>query len=512
MEVHMEKQRDAVQLENQIGKPIMAMKIFRTAQTAVEKELIKEFFRFVGCLVIDTPMTLNEIKSYEFSNQEKEKTQTIFLFLSEELPDEFDQISLTGKLWVTFNINKRLFAINQANERLSLEKCISVENFEKRALDLLIDNIWQYDSTNKESLKKINDIYWKHHLFAYLQIKRTYRVVNMGEVLALGARHYDIPDDNFILNMVSELATASRESKENVYPTSVYSIYAYVNGERKIREICNCLDQNSHLRTKISANIPSVTSLLQELHHIYKISPRYMAMYYLAAYLCQSDSQHTLNAYEYFLDARRVETNGMDEFSAFGVYQLGRYTRKIQNNPDCAFEYYAKAAETNNRCYQAVFQMACYYVHKKEYEKARKMFLAVIDIIGTGLELVDLPYSDKEMPDLNDWKYLSLKETQYVFKAYIWLAKLALFSSGESAIGVFVRGALSAAIAYMYCPMLEKSCDEDVLKTVRIYHRRGMPVKALFIVLRDMVGNSSANVDLRIVIETINERLELNQI
>ena len=35
----MEKQRDAVQLENQIGKPIMAMKIFRTAQTAVEIEL-----------------------------------------------------------------------------------------------------------------------------------------------------------------------------------------------------------------------------------------------------------------------------------------------------------------------------------------------------------------------------------------------------------------------------------------------------------------------------------------
>ena len=33
----MEKQRDAVQLENQIGKPIMAMKIFRTAQTAVCK-------------------------------------------------------------------------------------------------------------------------------------------------------------------------------------------------------------------------------------------------------------------------------------------------------------------------------------------------------------------------------------------------------------------------------------------------------------------------------------------
>ena len=107
----------------------------------------------------------------------------------------------------------------------------------------------------------------------------------------------------------------------------------------------------------------------------------------------------------------------------------------------------------------------------------------------------------------SDWAKVSLKETQYIFKAYIWLAKLALKKYGESAIGVYVNGALLAAVAYMNSPMLKKCCDTTFYSYIEAYHKKGITVRALFFVLRDMVGESPANEDLKKAIDGIIAKL-----
>lgn len=574
----MEKQHVEVSKIRDVRKPIMAIKIFYEPEAAAEKEIVKEFFRYVGCLVMDTPMTvaqmLNNYEKHEkFSSSGK--AQTAYLFLNDNIQKESNNFSISeneslnrgeepsngethlrenvlhskkaecldandtsstkNKFWVTFNIKQKKLIVNgkektavglegtsrEENPNNELEEHKQEKNqntkkagFEQKAIECLINYIWKSDEKsdenikldmerNRQSLKSVNERFWKNELFPYLQIKRTFRVVNMGEVLALGTRHYDIPDDKFIEDMANAFAKMANECKESDVSVSVYSIYAYVNSYRRIREICNSLGPNSENRLKISKMMKSVPKLLNELNGIYQISQNYVAMYYMAAYLCQSDPRYMLDAYEYFIDAGQYVNDETDEFSAFGVYQLGRYEKQVLNKPEIAFEYYKKAANLNKRCYQAVFQEACYYVSKNKYDLAEKEFGHMIAIISENLELEDVPYKNAEILEQSDWAKLSLKETQYIFKAYIWLAKLALMKYGESAIGIYIRRALSAAIAYLNSPMLKKCCDTKSYEAIEAYHEKGVSVRALFFVLRDMVGDSPANEDLREVIDKI---------
>ena len=55
----------------------------------------------------------------------------------------------------------------------------------------------------------------------------------------------------------------------------------------------------------------------------------------------------------------------------------------------------------------------------------------------------------------------------------------------------------------MISPMLEKCCDATFYSTVKAYHKKGITVRALFFVLRDMVGDSPANEDLKKAIDEI---------
>ncbi len=510
----MEKQYIEVPTTEDGRKPIVAIKIFYELEAAAEKEILKEFFRYVGCLVMDTPMAAgNKKRNLEFPQKE----QIVFLFLTDKPLLEI-QNAVTGtekvvesteesELWATFSMRGENFKENSGQLLLKMLKKNEEKKIGKENIARLIDCLWKDDEINKQDLQNVNNAFWDNNLFPYLQIKRTFRVVNMGEVLALGTRHYDIPDDNFIKNMAETFKTVAVECKGNKISTGVYATYAYVNSCRKIREIYNSLALNSANRMIVSQKMESVPNLLQELNRIYQIFPSYVAMYYLAAYLCQGDSRYTLDAYKYFLDARQYVNNETNELSAFGIYQLGRYEKKVLNKSETAFEHYKKAASINSRCYQAVFQVACYYASENKHDLAKKEFERVIEIISEGLELKEIPYDDEEIVKQSDWAKLSLKETQYIFKAYIWLAKLALIKYGESAIGIYANKALFAAIAYMISPMLEKCCDATFYSTVKAYHKKGITVRALFFVLRDMVGDSPANEDLKKAIDEIIAKL-----
>lgn len=93
----MEKQHVEVSKIRDVRKPIMAIKIFYEPEAAAEKEIVKEFFRYVGCLVMDTPMTVAEmLNNYEkhekFSSSGK--AQTAYLFLNDNIQKESNNFSI----------------------------------------------------------------------------------------------------------------------------------------------------------------------------------------------------------------------------------------------------------------------------------------------------------------------------------------------------------------------------------------------------------------------------------
>ena len=94
-----------------------------------------------------------------------------------------------------------------------------------------------------------------------------------------------------------------------------------------------------------------------------------------------------------------------------------------------------------------------------------------------------------------------MEEVLYVFRCYIWLAKLALIEGGESAIGVPTVQARNAAIVFIQAPILKECCNIDVYKKAGQYHKNNISVKAVLVVLQNMIGNSELNKELRKEIE-----------
>lgn len=90
-----------------------------------------------------------------------------------------------------------------------------------------------------------------------------------------------------------------------------------------------------------------------------------------------------------------------------------------------------------------------------------------------------------------------MEEVLYVFRCYIWLAKLALIEGGESSIGVSIALAKNTAIVFAKTPILEKCCDIEYYGKAKNYHQGSITVRAVLTVLRDMAGDSKINRDMQ---------------
>jgi hypothetical protein len=144
---------------------------------------------------------------------------------------------------------------------------------------------------------------------------------------------------------------------------------------------------------------------------------------------------------------------------------------------------FQKVLQLDDSSYKAMFQIACLDAADRKYQQAKAGFKEVIVTIQGG--------------DANpDWGLLSLEEMLYVYRAYIWLAKLALVSDGEFAIGAPIAMALNAADAFRQATMLHDCCDYEKYQHVGSYYGSGIVVRAMFVVLRDMVGDAEINREL----------------
>ena len=381
---------------------IKTIRILRTTQAADVKEMVKEFFRFIGCLVHDIPVQVEEKSAGDW-------THAFAQILNEPTKHDVDLILTTEyRPWLaalTANAQKCFpkrkiigmsFALDQDVVRLGNTQFILPDDTKqakiRSVIDVLIDNIWNdpLDTKKQTSLHQINELYYQCELFHYLQMKRTFRVANMNEVLKLGANHYDIPYKPYIDRMLRAFY-GFRVHLISLQPKTVYSIYAATNAARKIREIYSVLSENSEYRRRKAVPTVEVGVLLRELNGIYQSDPKYAGMYYLAAYLCQSDENRILDAYNYYRQARELSLKETDGFYAFGIYQLGHYLGKTLRESILPQQLYQEAEAKNRRCYQAAFQIACCYTVQGRFEQAANEFTKVIAILSNGLNLKELP-------------------------------------------------------------------------------------------------------------------------
>lgn len=460
---------------------IQAVQICYEHQFGAERKVLREFFSFVGCLVKTTMMPVETMLEKHKSLVDSGSERIAHLFLTDRPPEGI--VLSKNEMWCSFRILKRELTINGKAILCNADQKISVEQFEKTVLDVIIRRIWKDEGVETQSLLHINAAFWQLDLFAFLQIKSTFQALKMGELMALPMRgHYYLPEAVYLNKMANAFINMAKQC--NVGPSSIYSVYAYVNGQRHLRELLASLEVHAPLRTKLYAAVEPVQKLLSKLNKIYRIEPNFVSMYCLAATLCEGQAQFALDARPYLRDAIEHSPEELKPFTA-GIYlRYGVSEKQMHPDNERALQCFKKALQLNENYYPAIFQIACLCAIDKKYREAKIGFRKVAFLIQGN-------YSHR------DWRDFSLEEVLYVFRCYIWLTKLALIEGRDSSIGVSIALAKNTAIVFAKTPILEKCCDIEHYGKAKSYHQGSIIVRAVLTVLRDMVGDSEINRDLQ---------------
>lgn len=164
-------------------QPIQAVQIYYEHPFGAEREVLREFFSFVGCLVKTTMMPVETILEKHKSLVNPGSERITHLFLTDRLPEGI--VLSKNEIWCSFRILKRELAINGKEILHNADQKISAEQFEKTTLDVIIRRIWKDDEAATQSLLHINASFWQLDLFEFLQIKSTFQALKMGELIAL---------------------------------------------------------------------------------------------------------------------------------------------------------------------------------------------------------------------------------------------------------------------------------------------------------------------------------------
>lgn len=464
-----------------MAQPIQAVQICYEHPFGAEREVLKEFFSFAGCLVKTTMMPVETMLEKHKSLVDSGSERIVHLFLTDRSPEGI--VLSKNEMWCSFRILKQELTINKKAILHNADQKISTEQFEKAALDVIIRRIWKNDEAETQSLLYINAAFWQLDLFAFLQIKSTFQALKMGELMALPMRgHYYLPEAVYLNKMADAFINMAKQC--SVGPSSIYSVYAYVNAQRHLRELLTLLEAYTPLRIKLYAAVEPVQELLSELNKIYRVDSDFVSIYCLAATLCEGQVQFALDARPYLRDAIEHAPEESKPFTA-GIYlRYGVSEKQMHPDNERALQCFKKALQLNENYYPAIFQIACLCAINKKYTEAKIGFRKVTLLIQGN-------YNHR------DWRDFSLEEVLYVFRCYIWLAKLALIEGRESSISVPIAAAKNTAIVFVKMPILEKCCSIEHYGEAKNYHQGSITARAVLTVLRDIAGDSEINRDLQ---------------
>lgn len=129
-------------------QPIQAVQICYEHPFGTEREVLREFFSFAGCLVKTTMMPVETMLEKHKSLVDSGSERIAHLFLTDRSPEG---ITLSkNEMWCSFRILKQELTINKKAILHNADQKISAEQFEKAALDVIIRRIWK-DEICKEA-------------------------------------------------------------------------------------------------------------------------------------------------------------------------------------------------------------------------------------------------------------------------------------------------------------------------------------------------------------------------
>lgn len=507
----------------------MAVQLIRTIQivhpfvSASEAEFLKEFFRFLGCLVYDRPLS-------QAQNVESISQSDAVIFLNCPVESQYGFSSGSICVYLSFEFSAQdsdsyVWKTIEGNTLVSKE-AHSKAALESQVLEHLISKIWKDFALDAKCIQKVRELYLANNLYPLLQYKRAFRVLRMGEAIDANIGISKIMPESVIVEMLRSfwcvyavLRSKQHLSAQETLPEgndedgrSVYGIYACVNAGRCLRQVClvlrylpddnlDCDGEKEGLsQEEARFTICDAQTLVEQLKFLLAKDKSFLTAYLLAASISKTSRDLEFAAREYY-SYILAQTHPSDIYYAFIQYELGNYHEKIGGNISAAVQYFKQALAQDDNCFQAQYKVSCYDARAGRYQEAEIGFMRVIKILFCG----------RDSDTAANWEQLSLKRTQYAFKSYIWLAKIAYnYYRSTAMVTEWISKAFQAAKMYQASWLLRRSVDfagepeqeessaqkplEATLKSgtmkwaiLQGYHRHSEPMHVLWLVLYSWV-------------------------
>lgn len=497
--------------------PNFILRVIRPVERTAEYEYIKEFFRFIGCLVddyaVDDTSPANWINA--LIPEEKSKCVDVVMNCSEDpYLDRCKQLNIK-RIYCCFDFNGMFGEITPTPLPTVPSKFDNKRNLRHYFLRELIKQIWDGNKHATAEIMDIAQIYLDNsvgEMFYFLQAKRNLRVLSMGEVLKeRSAQVTNIA----LLPYVRDSLHAMWEAYCRLDSIDgSYSTYTQVNVAHKIYEIVAKLYDTERPRigairyNGVVCAPPELDVLIQKLEDVVCTEPGFVSAYLLMANIFR-ESAWKADAEErcYCRLWQSVAQHSRDY--AFIWYRNAYFYEKRKKNLDKALEYYQNAVQLNPNCYQAWFKLGYYAAADNRFNQAESMLRKMIQSIFHGRST-----DPDENGVYTNWLALSPKESQYIYKAYILLAKIALNKNEEHAIKEYIGRACMAATIFEEATVVRQVSNfynpegpyEESFEEFISYHRICTPVWAMWQVLSPW---SESVIQDYFVRDIVRQRLEL---
>lgn len=471
------------------------IRIIRPIANTGEKEYIKEFFRFIGCFISDCPIDDLLSNSWDQGLRPYNEETGVDVVLNYYGKDPYRENCLqkgTGRLYLYFDLEEKICTISPTplDKQSKLDYCKDTVHTRLKALTLLVCNLWSSQAEQKERILDILKLYVGNaggDLFYLLQAKRSLRILNMGEVLrepSIQIRSVDL--EPYLGLLVKSLWGIHTQLAHREDP---YSCYTRINAASMIREIAQKLRKEDIklLRTEQYAgecfSVPTVNDLFIEIQKLQAQNPDFISSYLLAASLCQSDNKMSSKIENCYLQALKVIPNNKKDY-AFIWYRIGHYYEKNGDdslNTEKALKNYQRAVEVNAQLYQAQFKLGYYAAINGKFSEATERLTEMIRGLFHGRSI-----GPDESGKYPNWDFLSLKDIQYVYKAYILLLKIAINSGREYSADRFVGMACLAATYFEEAQIVCRLSGQNDSESNKFsdYHKNSVPVWEMWKVLQ----------------------------
>lgn len=470
------------------------IRLIRPVENGAEKEYIKEFFRFIGCFFSDKtidPRSPNDWLPYLRPDNESGNIEILVNYFGEDPYLQECRIQGITRIYCYLSFERMYESVNTtplpSEKFLPIIPGITKATLRKAALFDMIALIWKSEPVVEAAVQNIATLYTNNprgDLFHYLQIKRSLQFLSMADVLSEpSARVPYIRLYSYLQQAIEAIWFVYLSLEACSDPYSQYSRIKAANMIYSVYHKIEPCDRQRLLRIsfpffRTPFHVASLEEMIDMLRNLIGKHPDFWSAHLRMAAMYRGIPNADRSEELCYLKVLQSIPKEQRDY-AFIWHRCGYFFEKKYKDIEKAKVFYQTAVRADPEYYQSLFKLGYFAASEGRLEDAESLLNQTIKSIFCGRSTE--PDADGRY---QNWLALSLKDSQYVFKAYILLAKISIKRNQEHSAKFFVGKACLAATRFESAGLVLYASNPDEADAFNAYHGYGEPVWAIWHVLK----------------------------